>query len=300
MSWGGWVMIEKLTAWRPSMREYHTHPSISSGFLYQVTEEGLSAALGARDVAIHAGPTTDPQLGKGTTLHAWIEGDEEAKILSTSGATGIWRKAFPRASDPGPVKVRRGKAWEAALVGATMAQADVLLKDEELAGLTLAWKSLLNAGTPAKRQILHLLRTWSPRVPEVSHLWEVGEIPGCFCRIREDMITQAPSGAWCCVQIKTTAVPLGRWWNHWRRYVRRSTAFYRAGERDLFGDTPFRQLLIVARTEPPYEWALFDIEKESEDLDAISTDYILPALREITETLARGERFGPEERGLDL
>lgn len=288
--------LARLTAWRPSMTAYHEHQSISSGFLGKAHSrygEGLSAALherqewlaelaAARAAGFQKIPATAPLLAKGAALHAWIEDDKAAII----------RRAPPE------VKVRRGKRWEAALRSALEDGADALLLTSELEELFYAWSSLILADTEAKREILAILRRWSPRVPEVSHLWSPFE--GCWCRIREDLMARAPSGMWGAFQIKTTSQPLtpGRWWPFWRRWYLRSSALYREGLRDLMAGEPFRQFLIVARLEAPYPWALFDLEDRAEEIETAWRDDVAPELENITSALAAGRCYGPEEKGL--
>ena len=196
--------------------------------------------------------------------------------------------------------MRRGEAWEWAKAQAITQGAHALLLEHEHQDLLAAYESLMREDTPAKREILAIFRRWTPRFPEVSHVWEpfvVDELGQC--RIREDAVVQAPGGAWCAVQIKSTAAPLATYMRRfWPRYVRRSSAFYRQGLLDLFGDTPFVQLLVVARLVPPYPWAIFSLAEHTETLDGIWTAELVPTLRDVTEALARGEQFGPEERGL--
>jgi len=281
----------RLVAWRPTMTEYHRHPSISSGFLsaaHSEYGEGLSVALAERNdwlvrTAAGAEPTTKENLAAGITLHAWLEGDKETRI----------RVAHPR------IKARRGEKWKAELSWARAVGAAALLLSEHHTKLCRAWDSLVgrdpSVDTGAKVAIRAMLRRWSPRHPEVSHAWEPFE--GCVCRIRQDLIAKAPSGVWYAISIKTTETPLtpGRWWPFWTRHYRRSEAFYRAGLRDLFGSTPFRQLLVVARLVPPWPWAIFDLEERAEELDNSWEQDVLPQLKVITEGLAVGH--GPEERG---
>jgi hypothetical protein len=69
---------------------------------------------------------------------------------------------------------------------------------------------------------------------------------------------------------------------------------------DLFQGEPFEHLLIVGRTVAPFQWALFSLADYAEELDDLWTEDILPRLKDITETFARGETYGPEERGLQL
>lgn len=308
-------IIARINGWTPSMTEYHLHDSISSGFLSRAHShwgEGLSTALAERwqwkedlaaaqrfiDREIEADRvkpgtqarllTTEPRLVTGTVLHAWIEGDATIKIRIA----------------PPEVKVRRGKRWEAAKLGAIQSGAQVLTTQAHYAELMGIWASLWTSqGTPydtgAKRKIRAMLRRWEPRFPEVSHLWE--PLSGCLCRIRQDLIAQAPKKkAWCAVSIKTTSKPLtpGRWWPFWRLNYSRSEAFYRAGLKGLFGDTPFAHILLVARTVPPHPWALFNLGEKAEELDAIWQKDCLPELQTITDCIESGH--GPEERGFEL
>lgn len=294
-----------LRAWNPSMAEYHLGPEVSSGFLAEADREGLSVALHRRALAhavAAASPrgrplTTDPRMGRGILMHKNLSGDSE---------TLIWTAQRARA--------RRGAAWEHEVEQAEAAGADAVLLAHEVEAVAGSWASLWseigqplaeNGGPPwrdtdAKRQIRAILKAWSPRVPEVSHRWEV--LPGCWARIREDIVARAPSRMWAGFSIKTTTTPLveRHWWRFWRRWYARGDALYREGMRNLFGGEPVRRFLIVARLVPPYPWGLFDLSTRDAELDIIWEEGLLPQLREITEILACGESHGPEERGLDL
>ena len=283
-------VLSRLRAWHPSMTDYHRHASISSGFLaaaHAEYGEGLSVALAERRAWLNEPlrVTTTPRLAAGVALHAWLEDDPDTVIRIA----------------PPAVKVRRGKKWTAALAAAEAAGASALLLAPHYLDLVRAWSSLIDppegADTGAKSSIRAMLRRWSPRVPEVSHRWSPFE--GCTCRIRPDLVCQAPSSTWYGISIKTTEIPLtpGRWWPFWTRHYRRSEAMYRAGLRDLFGDVPFRQLLVVARLVEPYPWAIFDLEERAAELDEAWETDVLPQLRIITEGLAVGH--GPEERGFE-
>lgn len=280
-------MIEsRVTAWRPSMADYHADMSISSGFLSRVVDEGLSSALAER--AMPTFITTDARMAKGNLLHAWLEGGHDVDKIAVASAG---------------VKVKRGNRWEEELAKALRSGASSILTTADRDAMIRSWSSLLDPGlfdTPAKKQIRYILKSWTPKFYEVSHKWNPSGIESCWCRTREDIVARSPSGVWTAIQIKTTATPLARWWPYWRRYVRRSSAFYRASHRDLFREEPFNHLLIVGRTEPPYQWGLFKLVDYAEELDMLWQDDILPQLQDVTATLARGETYGPEERGLSL
>lgn len=280
----------RLLSWRPTMAEYHSDSSISSGFLRDAAQEGLSVALTARGNGYEL--STDRRMGRGTLLHKWFTSDESARILIA----------------PADVRVRRGKRWDAAREEAAAASADAVVTVEDAEVCARSWLSLLAVppyrDTPAKSQIRAVLRNWSPRFCEVSHRWEPEEVPGCVCRIRQDWVGRAPSGCWGDVQLKTTEKSLATWWRYWRRYVQRASAFYQRGMRDLVG-APIRQFVVVARLPKdaqaegwPYPWAIFDLLPHADSLDALWNLEIVPGLRDIANALARGEAFGPEERGI--
>lgn len=277
---------DPLARWRPSMAEYLADPSISSGFLGRVVDEGLSSALYER--AQPRAITTEPRMAKGNLLHAWLEGDHDVEKIAVASRD---------------VKVRRGKSWLRELGKAIGRGASSILLAPERDGLANAFSSLMDPSegwdTQAKREIRYILKHWTPNVAEVSHRWSPFE--GCWpCRTREDIVTRSPSGVRTAIQIKTTETPLARWWPYWRRYVRRSSAFYRASHKDLFEGDPFEHLLIVGRTVAPFQWGLFSLADYAEELDDLWAEDILPHLEDITETFARGETYGPEERGLLL
>lgn len=326
------TIIDRLTAWTPTMQEYHDPTrepfEFSSSFLASV-RDGLSVALERRSSG--SAMTTDKRMGRGGWLHALFSGDPTARFHVA----------------PAEVRVRRGAKWAAAVEYGHEIGAEAVLLVSDVLDCWAAWRSLwgpteewkilsrlleacahsqyfpvtardalqawcdrnrgkrLPADSEAKRTIRAILRRWSPRFPEVSHRWELSGVPGCRCRIREDLIPQAPSGAWATLQFKTTEKPLTGFVS---RDLLRSLAFYREGHRDLFGRERFRQLLVVVRFEPPYPWAIFDVSSWAEDLDAAWNETLfgytmkyglrVPGLAEITEILARGDRHGPEEKGL--
>lgn len=308
---GDRVTPDRLRAWSPSMAEYHANPAISSG-LIAGHREGLSVALAdrvrPRTVA------TAPPLVRGTILHAWISGDQTASVHVA----------------PPTVTARRGAEWQRALERAQLGRADALALASDVAACCCAWASLwmpseghrrawLDAAPPpmraavrrfclapwpdsgARSQLRAMLSRW--RVwPEVSHRWAPPEVPGAVCRIRQDVIAEAPSGAVVALSLKTTTKPLGAssWWPFWSRAYRRPEAFYRVGLRDLFGARPFHQALAVVRLEPPYPWAIYSLEERAAELDETWSAEVVPAIREITEALGRGEMHGPEERGIEL
>lgn len=274
------------TRWRPSMADYLADPAISSGFLGQVADEGLSSALYER--AQPQTITTDPRMAKGNLLHAWLEDGHDLHQIAVASPD---------------VKVRRGNNWLRELGKAIGRGASSILLTPERDGLVNAFSSLMDPAegwdTRAKFEIRCILKKWGPTLAEVSHRWSPFE--GCWpCRTREDIVTRSPGGVRTAIQIKTTETPLARWWPYWRRYVRRSSAFYRASHVDLFEGEPFKHLLIVGRTVAPFQWALFDLANYAEELDDLWAGDILPRLEDITETFARGETYGPEERGLQL
>lgn len=277
-------LIQRITAWAPTMAEYHSGAEISSGFLGDVASEGLSAALFARMNGQSI--TTDRRMGRGTLLHKWFSSDAGAAI----------------AVAPPDVRARRGKKWALAVAAAEAKGASAIVTAEDKNLCLLSWYSLLALppfeDTPAKAQIRFMLKTWSPRFAEVSHRWE--PLPGAACRLREDWIGRAPSGGWGTIQLKTTEASIATWWSYWRRYVRRASAFYRAGLRNLFGETPFAQHLVVARLAPPFPWAIFSLEDRADELSEIWHGEVLHMIEWISETLARGEMHGPEEKGLAL
>lgn len=304
-------MIDRLRAWNPSMAEYHEDLSISSGLIAGY-RDGLSVALAdqlrPRQVA------TSPPLVRGTLLHAMLSGDQTASVHVA----------------PPTVTARRGARWLEALERARLARADALALASDVAACCCAWASLwmpfegyrrawLDSAPPpmraavrrfcmapwpdsgARSQLRAMLSRW--RVwPEVSHRWEPDEVPGAVCRIRQDIVAKAPSGAVVALSFKTTTRPLGAtsWWPFWSRTYRRSEAFYRAGLRDLLGEQAFHQVLAVVRLEAPFPWAIYSLEDRAAELDETWSAEVVPAIREITEALARGEMHGPEERGIEI
>lgn len=279
-----------LRAWRPAMGLYHMDASISSGFLSAVIHDGLSTALHRRSRPFQE-LTEEPQLARGAALHAWLSKDSDTRVLRA----------------PIGLKVRRGERWDAERLKAIREGASVLLKAEDYDTCMCAWYSLtapLTAwgiyDTSAKAEIRAIYKRWGG-VPEVSHRWQPPEVPGCWCRIRQDVVAQPPSAEWWgTFSIKTTSKALtdSSWWPFWRRYYMKAEAFYRAGLKNLFGETPFRQFLILARLEPPYPWRIIDLADMAEELDDLWYSKLVPQLAEVTQALARGDRHGPEERGL--
>jgi len=59
-----------------------------------------------------------------------------------------------------------------------------------------------------------------------------------------------------------------------------------------------KEIYVVARLAEPYPWTWFDLTDRADELDAIWYDELIPEIRTIAESLARGERYGLEERGL--
>lgn len=277
---------DPLTRWRPSMADYLDDPAISSGFLGKVVDDGLSSALWDR--AQPQGITTDPRMAKGNLLHAWLEDGHDVHKIAVASPD---------------VKVRRGNKWLRELRKAVARGAASIMLAPERDGLVNAFSSLMEPAegwdTRAKFEIRRILQHWTPIVAEVSHRWVPFE--GCWpCRTREDIVARSPSGVWTAIQIKTTETPLARWWPYSRRYLFRSFAFYRASHIDLFQGEPFEHLLIVGRTVAPFQWSLFSLADYAEELDDLWAGDILPRLEDITATFARGETYGPEERGLLL
>jgi hypothetical protein len=278
---------QRLQHWRPTMKNYHAHESVSCGFLGGAMRQGLSTSW-HRASQPFQDLTDDPQLARGAALHAW---------LSKDYGTGVSR------ADP-KIKTRRGAAWDVERVKAIAKGASVLLKFEDWEKCFASWHSLLAEpgfeDTPAKSEIRAIYKRWEG-FPEVSHLWKPTEVPGCLCRIRQDIIAKPPGGDWWgAFSIKTTTKSLtdSSWWPFWRRYYMRSEAFYRAGLNDLFWEVPFKQFLIIARLEPPYPWRIVDLSDWAEEMDDVWYSQLVPQLADITERLARGDHYGPEEGGL--
>lgn len=278
---------QRIEHWRPSMKDYHADGSFSSGLLSAVMAEGQSTAWHRASQPFQE-LTDDPQLACGAALHAWLAKDH---------GTGVSR------ADP-KIKTRRGAAWDVARATAIFKGDSVLLKFEDWATCRASWDSLLAEpgfyDTPAKSEIRTVYKRWEG-FPEVSHRWEPPEVPGCVCRIRQDVIAKPPSADWWgAFSIKTTSKSLtdSSWWPFWRRYYMYTEAFYRAGLKDLFKDVPFRQFLIIARLEPPYPWRIVDLSEKSDELDDLWYSELVPQLSDITERLARSDKHGPEEGGL--
>lgn len=291
----------RLTAWRPSMAEYHAGHEVSAGFLRDVDREGLSVAFWRRagqqlKARAHPGGrplTTERALALGTLMHRNLFGDTSTVVEAA----------------PPQVLARRGKLWEAAKAAAERRGADALLLAHEMAAAAESWASLwgetlpLQQGTPiypdtgAKQLIRGMLRTWEPAVPEVSHRWEI--LPGLWGRIREDWCARGPR-LWTFAQFKTTrkSIVPHRWWPYWRREYALGFALYRQGLRNLFGDEPFAQVLVVARLAPPWQWVLYDMASRADELDELWESKGLPYCVTIKEALDRGECWGPEERGI--
>lgn len=290
----------RLRAWSPSMAEYHAGFEVSQGFLADYRHLGLSEAIHARTLP-RSRMTTKTELACGTTLHAWLQ---EGVSWSPAGnwppgRGSRWQRregSSIRVAPPG-VEARRGKEWAAALADAR--GADVLLLHKDFEACRASFDSLHRGDTGRKREILAMHFNWR-RWAEVSWRWELEEVPGLICRIRQDLVCEAPSGAWYCPGIKTTSKPVNErhWWPFWRRYYREAEALYREGLRNLFDATPFRQVLIVARTVPPYKWTWWDLESKAQELADVWYSELVPDLREIKETMDRGEWYGPEEREL--
>lgn len=286
-------VLERLTAWRPSMELYHRHPALNSGFLsraHSEVGEGLSTALYERAATMAEpwGPTTQEELVNGIVLHAWVE-DDPIEIHHA----------------PVNVRARRGDAWAAAVDAASAKGAHVVVLREQFRYLEAAWLSLVaprpGMDTPAKAYIRAMMREWGPRVPEVSHVWTPFE-GAATCKIREDFCAYPPpprSGVWHACQIKTTreALTARRWWPLWRRHYRRASALYREGLRDLFQGEPFRQVLIVARLVPPYPWALFSLEERADEIEECWAQDVRPEIERVSAAIAAGRMYGPEECG---
>ena len=143
--------------------------------------------------------------------------------------------------------------------------------------------------------------------PEVSYRWvpkdrDGAPIEGAVCRIRQDLVARAPSGAWVSLQLKTTTatgLPERSWWPFWRRWYKRKSAFYRAGMLDLFGDTAFKDIYVVARLVEPYPWSWYDLHDRADELDNLWYTELVPEIKSIAESLGLGEAYGPEERGIE-
>ena len=279
---------ERLVHWRPAMAEYLSDPSISSGFLSTVMSDGLSTALHEHGQT-RQGPTTEPALAKGAALHAWLTQDETTTVWAAVGCDS-----------------RSGGKWSQWLAWATARGVDVLLTQPGMLEIARAAASLERLDTPKKREIRSMFRDWRSW-PEVSHRWvpqaRDGEpVDGAVCRIRQDLVARSPRGLLVSVQVKTTGatgLPESSWWPFWRRWYKRSAAFYRAGMRDLAAGEPLKELYVVARLVEPYPWTWYDLAERFDELDRIWYDELVPEIRTIAECLARGERYGPEERGLE-
>lgn len=325
-------LVQRITAWAPSMRVYHDpirEPfEISSSFLSAVADEGLSVALERRQAGSEM--TTDKRMGRGAWLHALFSGDLTATFHVAPAEVKIrrgakWEAAVKYGHEIGAEAVLlvsdvldcweawrslwgptpEWQAWSFALAScAQHPYMPVTAREALEAWFDRCRGRKLPLDSEAKQTIRAILRRWSPRFAEVSHRWELAGVPGCWCRIREDLVPRAPSG-WTTVQFKTTEKPLP-WFV--RNPLLRSLAFYREGHRNLFEREPFRQYVVVTRFEPPYPWAIFDVSAWSEDLDTAWNEVLygyggkyglrVPGLIEITETLSRGERHGPEEKGI--
>lgn len=283
---------DRLEQWHPAMREYLAYPALSSGFVARSLEEGLSAALEDRSRQ-DTGPTTAPRLARGAFLHAVLTGDE----------TVVARVS------PQHVKTRRGDDWTDALEEAAAANADLLLLDKDYDLISRAILSLFRADTPAKEEILGLMAGWSGATEwevtsEVSWLWRplraCGEtIDGAVCKLRQDAVAHR-GDHWVTAQVKTTELPIGGT-SFDRRFLHAfagGAAFYQAGQRELFGDQAFTQVYILAQLTAPYPWRIMRLDAWEDKLEEIWYNQFVPEIEAITESLARGERYGPEERGL--
>lgn len=277
----------RLTQWRPAMQEYLADASISSGFLGTTLSEGLSAAL-YEHVQPRAGPTTAPALAKGAALHAWLTDDTTTVVRAAVGCD-----------------VRMGARWTGWLEWARAAGVDVLLTQTGMLECIRAIGSLELLDTGAKREIYAMFRRWRSW-PEVSHKWVPQDEDGkpverAVCRLRQDLVARRPTGGWVSVQVKTTkatGLPEAAWWRFWRKAYRGSSAFYRAGMRNLFGDEPLKELFVVVRLEPPFPWAWYDLADRAEELDLLWYSEQIPEIRMISQQLGQGKRHGPEEEGV--
>jgi len=269
------------------MAEYLADGSISSGFLASAMTKGLSHALHERHL-LNGRPTTEPVLAKGAALHAWLTRDETVTVWAALGC-----------------KSRAGRKWHRWLDLARMRDVDVLLTQAGMNECERSSASLTRGDTPKKKEIIAMFRAWKSW-PEISHRWvptdRDGEpVEGAVCRIRQDLVARTPGGLWVSVQVKTTAatgITANSWWSFWHRWYRRNAAFYRAGIRHLMAGEALKEIYVVARLAEPYPWTWFDLTDRADELDAIWYDELIPEIRTIAESLARGERYGLEERGL--
>lgn len=280
----------RLTSWRPTMPEYLGDRSISSGYLGTSMWDGLSTAEWKRRQPLER-PTTEPVLAKGAALHAWLTKD-------LTVAVEVAKRC----------KTRSGKDWEKDLERCKATGVDVLLLPQHMLEIVKANKSLADLDTPKKKEIHAMFHQWES-CPEVSYRWvpkdRDGEpIEGAVCRLRQDLVAlspRLPRGLWVSLQLKTTAatgLPERAWWPYWRRYYKRKAAFYRHGMLDLFGETPFRDIYVVARLKEPYPWSWYDLADRSDELDEIWYNELVPEIKVIATQLGRGEAYGPEERGI--
>lgn len=301
----------RLAAWTPSMKEYHSGPEISSGFLSTCRRLGLSEAYHGRLQPWEA-PTTDTALACGTTLHVWLQAGRPVWAPAGEWPNGQSAKWWTELSEsrapirvaPPSVEARRGGPWEAAMAEARRGNADVLLLHKDFEKCKAALMSLLRYDTPAKREICSIYRDWE-KWPEVSWRWEPKETPGIQCRVRQDLVCRTPQGHWVCPGIKTTTKPVNEiaWWRYWASRetgYREADALYRAGLRNLFGDTPFRQTLIVVRLKDSFKWCHFNLHEKAFELDGLWYNELVPRIQETSERMARGAWYGPEEEGFSL
>lgn len=274
------------------MEAYQSGPELSNGFISEVIREGLGPAMANRKPY---GLTTEPGRACGSLLHCWIQGETGDIVIA---------RTMPSkpGEEPVDLKNRLGGDWKRAVLRATVEGRDGILLRSDHESVQSSWISLWLKDTPAKATICKMLREWPLRFAEVSHRWTPDDDKTlAVCRIRKDLVCQSSAGHWYGIGIKITKTPLaGPWWPFWRKYYRRAAGFYRRGLEDLFQDTPFGHLLIVARLVPPFPWALFDLRdpERSDEIELAWENETLPVIKSISQSWSRRESFGDEERGL--